>query len=421
MYQRWWIFSLVLGLFMPLEEAVASPPTPSHFQTQRQERIHPKVAALVEGNSLFAFNLYKQLQPQGGNLLFSPYSISTALAMPTAGAKGETANQMLKTLHYPAYAYESIGALTEQLVCSTCQGNQVPHVFIANGMWMQKDFPLLYTFEKMMKDNFRSTIERVDFVQEPHEAVKKINQWVEEATKGKIGKLFSVQDVTVDTRLVLVSAIYLKAQWMQLFDKALTTQEPFFSDENNKMPVAMMKKTKHMPLYIDRNVAVLELSYANEAKQGPDLAFIIALPRERFKLAQIEKELSLSKWRAWTEQMRVRKVQLSLPAFRLKTRLDLNEALQKMGMPLAFTQRANFAGITHKPLLSISKVIHQTFMSVDEQGTEAAAATGIGMELTSMPDTHEEVFSFIADHPFIFAIIDKKTKSILFMGRFVQP
>ena len=378
-----------------------------------------RIAAVVDGQNRFAFDLYKHIGQLDGNLFFSPYSISTALSMTSSGAKGETANQMLHVLNSQIGALPLLADLNNQLTHVQAPGNPVPQLLIANAIWVQKGFPLLPAFSNSMRNDFMAGIEYLDFANDASQASNTINKWVENQTRGKIAHLFSPQDLSKNTRLVLTSAIYMKAQWLHLFEETMTTKKPFFQKQASS-PVDMMNTTASFPLYVDRNFAAIELPYANQTPEGPRLNMVIILPKDRNGLAQIEKDLALGRWSSWLGQMKMRLVDLSLPKFKIEQRTELTELLEVMGMKLAFTPQANFSGISGHPDLYISKVIHQTFINVDEKGTEAAVATGVVMNLTSF---HEEdlPYAFVADHPFWFAIYDSSTKAIIFMGRVTQP
>lgn len=377
------------------------------------------INAVVDGQNRFAFELYKHIRQLDGNIFFSPYSISTALAMTSAGAKGETANQMLHVLNFQNNALSALADLNNQLTHAQVLGSPVPQLLIANAIWVQRGFPLLPAFSNSMQRNFMAQVESLDFSNNPTQASDTINHWVENQTRGKIVQLFSPHDISANTRLVLTSAIYMKAQWLHLFQESLTTKKPFYQGQA-PISVDMMKTAASFPLYVDRNFAAIELPYLNQTGEGPRLNMIIVLPKDRNGLAQVENEFALGRWNSWLGQMKMRRVDLSLPRFKIEQRMELNQLLEGMGMKLAFTPQANFSGISGHSDLYISKAIHQTFISVDEKGTEAAAATGVVMNLTSF---HEDglPYAFVADHPFWFAIFDTNTRAILFMGRVAQP
>jgi serpin B len=291
---------------------------------------------------------------------------------------------------------------------------------LANAAWVQKGMGLLPNYQRTIRQHFGSPIETVDFAKNSSQAIATINQWVFNLTKGKIKDLLSSQDVSDSTRLVLTSAVYLKAQWLSPFDDGLTKSESFHVNKKDSQDVQMMQINKGFPLYVDNNVSVIELPYANASGKGPQLVMVIALPKDATHLDQIEENLSLSQWKNWIEQMRIKQVELSMPKFKIQTRMDLNDTMKALGMKLAFTPNANFSGITGNSDLYINKAVHQTFINVDEKGTEAAAATAISMNLTSAPDP-EPPYVFKADHPFIYVIMDRSTGTILFMGRLSKP
>lgn len=377
-------------------------------------------AALVEDTQLFAFDLYQRLSKQQGNLFFSPISISTAFAMAASGARGDTEKEMMQVLHLTKNAFTAFAPLTKQLVANTQARPSLPILRLANAAWVQKGFELLPSFQTTLQENFGSPIANADFAEEPAKAVETIDQWVLEQTNGKIDHLLTLQDITQNTRLVLVSAVYMKAQWERIFDKHLTQDAPFHVSASKTVNASMMHVTAYFPLFVDENAAVIEVPYVRDPLSGPELKMLIALPSEATSLQQLETELTPQKWGQWMDRMKSQRVHLSIPKFKIETRLDLNAVMQGMGMKLAFSPKADFSGITGHPDLYINKAVHQTFIDVDENGTEAAAATGISFNLTAVRE-EKEPYQFIADRPFLFLILDKKTESILFMGRFMQP
>lgn len=376
--------------------------------------------ALIEGSQLFAFDMYRHTSKNYGNLFFSPYNIATAFAMAAAGAENSTADEMMQVLHMPTRYFPAFFALNKQLTTTTQTKTNSPVLLLANAAWAQKDLKILPSYQKTIKENFGSTIESVDFAQDPSQAIGLINQWIETQTKGKIKNILTTSDVTADTRLVLTSAIYMKAQWFRTFPESNTHKKPFHIDVKNTQDVDMMTQTANFPLYVDETVAVLELPYSSELEHGPKLAMMIALPKDMGGIAQLEEGLSSVLWHKWMNNIKTEHVRVVLPKFKITTRIELNDLMQSMGMRLAFTPKANFSGITGAPNLYISKAIHQTFIDVDEKGTEAAAATSISMNLTAILEP-KEPYEFLADHPFFFMVYDKNTDVILFMGRLSKP
>ncbi len=401
---------IVLGLasFLTLEKATA---VPSNNKPQQ---------ALIEGSQLFAFDMYRQTSKSEGNVFFSPYSISTGFAMTAAGAQGETAEQMMQVLHMQTHLYPAFFSLNKQLATVHHSNLSSPTLQLANAAWVQKELGIQPAFQKTLMQDFGSSMETLDFAEDPSHAIETINHWVDQNTKGKIKNILTSADVSQDTRLVLTSAIYMKAQWLHHFKRDLTREGVFYLKEDKTENATFMGQTAYFPLFADDTLAVLELPYVKETAHGPDLAMMIVLPKDKTGLAKLEMGLSAAQWHNWMDQMKTQRVHVVMPKFKLETRTVLNELMQAMGMKLAFTQKADFSGITGKPNLYISKAIHQTFIEVDEKGTEAAAATAISMNVTAMLE-RDDPYEFLADHPFAFIIFDKNTNVILFMGRYARP
>lgn len=374
---------------------------------------------IVDGNNRLSLNLYQQMKVNDENLFFSPYSISSAFAMTAAGAKGMTAREMYDVLQFTDIASPGIGWLNKQLITTTQTKPTSPIVQIANAIWPQKDLGLLPSFKNVVQKDFGGTIDSLDYAHDIAKAVAEVNKWADVNTKGKIQNILSERDVSSDTKLILASAIYMKANWLHMFNEYGTQNAPFHIDKKRTVDTPMMQVTESLSVYDDKDVAVIELPYIHDT-QGPALSMVVALPKDIEGLAALEEKLSIQLLGDWLKQARKQKVQLQFPKFKLESRTVINDVMQALGMKLAFTKQADFSGITGRPDLFISSAIHQTYIDVDEKGTEAAAVTVIGMRTTSM-EIPVEPYIFTADHPFVFFIIDQRTKAILFMGRFVHP
>jgi serine protease inhibitor len=371
--------------------------------------------ALVKGNGAFAYDLYAHLRRNEGNIFFSPYSISTALAMTYAGARGQTAEQMAKVLHFqlnPHLLHPACAELTRAL-----NGYGLPHDYqlsVANSLWGARDLRFLEEYQQLLKSNYGSRIRPVDFRHQPDPVRQFINRWVEERTNGKIKDLLQRNDITKDTALVLVNAIYFKAAWEMPFEPSATNKDDRFETGSGKTaPVAMMRQAGDFNYVEDETLQALELPY-----EGRELSFIALLPKEKNGLARLEKSLTAAKFDSWLAKLKSQKVRVELPKFKMTSRFDLADVLSAMGMPLAFRAEADFSGMTTKEKLSISKVLHQAFVEVNEEGTEAAAATAVAMMRASAV---QKQVMFRADHPFLFLLRDNRTGSILFVGRLANP
>lgn len=371
------------------------------------------VAEVVRANNQFALEFYKEIKEDGENLFFSPYSISTALAMTYEGAKGKTADEMADVFGF------SIEDSTRQFGFAKIQ-NQLNkqdkeyELNTANALWAQEDYPFLAEYLGLVEKYYGGKTTNFDFVNQAEQASQTINAWVEEKTNNKIKDLIPEGVLNAMTRLVLTNAIYFKGTWLTQFAPEETNEQDFKVSETETVKAEMMQLVdtdEKFNYFSDEEVEVLELPYT-----GEDLSMFILLPREN-DIAGFEEAISLEKIEQWQKGLQEIKIDIYLPKFKLKTKYFLPEKLKNMGMLDAFSANADFSGMDGTRNLFISDVIHQAFVEVNEEGTEAAAATAVVIRVTSVLEVKE----FRADHPFIFFIQDKQTNSILFLGKVVNP
>jgi len=367
--------------------------------------------------SLNAFTTasYQQLAGGARNLILSPFNIATALSMALAGARGRTAEEMQTVLHLhydPAYDAAFGSLLAELNKAGNTAGNQL---LTANALWLQKGFAIQPAFEKTLADNFQAPPTAVDFIARSEAARARINAWTEEHTKGKIRDLFAAGSLDAQTRLVLTSAIYFYGQWQDPFLTSRTAPAPFSLPAGGATQASFMHQTSHFGYTETPSAQILEMRYA-----ATGMAFDVLLPKTVTGLPGVEKSLAPESLAGWLGQLSSRNVQVSLPKFRAESEFSLVQALSSMGMPLAFTTQADFSGIDPEHGLAISAVVHKAFVDVSERGTEAAAATGIGIHATAMR-MPEPAVVFRADHPFLFLIRDTRTGVVLFIGRLTNP
>ena len=381
---------------------------------QAPAKIGGDAAAVVQGNNVFALDLYGRLRQQDGNLFFSPYSISDALAMTYAGARGQTAEQMATTLHFglpPQRLHPAFGELIRHL--NAGGKDRKYQLSVANALWGQKGYTFLPDFLRLTQDVYQGGLKEVDFVK-TEAARKAINAWVEEQTKDKIKDLIPEGALASDTRLVLTNAIYFKSAWAEAFPEGATKKEDFHLGGGNKVQVPLMHTNEALRYRDGGTFQALELPY-----QSRQLSMIVLLPKKADGLAELEKDLTSARLDEWLKAMKVHQVNVTLPKFKFSAEFSLKDVLAAMGMPLAFSKRADFSGMTTREQLYIDKVLHKAFVDVNEKGTEAAAATGVVMSLRLAPPQPQLVFK--ADHPFIFLIRDNHSGSILFLGRLANP
>jgi len=369
----------------------------------------------AKGNTAFALDLYGQLRGTDGNLFFSPMSIRTALGMTYAGARNETARQMAKVLHLPEEQVRAHGELGELVHLLNDMGKtEGCKLTIANALWGQQGYKFLDEFLVVVERNYGAGFAQLDFIRQTEAARKTINDWVAKKTQDKIENLIAPGDLTRLTRLVLTNAIYFKGDWVSPFKERQTKDADFFVGPDKKTTVPTMRQTDEFGYAQTEDLQALELPYARDG-----VSMVILLPRKRDGLGDVEKHLTLRNLSGWLGALRTRRVAVYLPRFKTEAKFELSTTLASMGMTAAFNmRRADFSGMTGKPNLFISKVIHQAYVDVNEKGTEAAAATAVVMEGKAKP-SRPPVFR--ADHPFLFLIRDRKTGSILFLGRLADP
>lgn len=391
--------------------ALAVMPAFSHAEGDMQ--------TLSRDNAAFALDLYDQLREEEGNLFFSPHSISTALAMTSAGAREETREQMEKTLRFSLEGmavHKAFSALNTRL--NSLQDSGEVELLAANSLWPQEG-EILDDYLTLIETCYDAVVETVDY-KDPasrEAARKRINQWVEDRTRDKIRDLVPEGVLDALTRLVLVNAVYFKGVWSLPFMEDATTAAPFFATPETQVEVPMMRQKARFGYAKIGDLQVLELPYG----EG-DLSMIVALPLKIDGLDQLETRLDLGSLSEWRKRMRPQKVDVFLPKFKMSDQFRLNTVLKQLGMTAAFSpEKANFAGIDGRPdRLYIAAALHKAFVEVNEAGTEAAAATAVVVGARSLAPP-EEVPVFRADHPFLFLIQEKQTGSILFMGRVEDP
>jgi serpin B len=386
------------------------------------------VNPVVEGNTRFALDLYARLREGPGNRFFSPYSLSTALAMTYAGARDATAAEMADTLHFtlaPDRLHPAFHALIAHINGEGAPGAGAAgqaatrrfQLLTANALWGQQGEGFLPGFLDLTRANYGAGLREVDFRHHTEEARRAINAWVEQQTADKIKDLVGPSDLTRDTALVLTNAIYFKGDWAHPFEESRTKRDGTFNAPGGrKVTVPMMAQTRAFPYFDGGSFQLLELPYA-----GDELAMDVLLPRETDGLPALEAQLTPENLAGWLRQASRAQAEVELPRFSLTEEFRLADALRQMGMPAAFDRdRADFSGMNGKRNLAISEVIHKAFVDVNEKGTEAAAATAVTMVRT-MAVLPQKTVQFRADHPFVFLIRDRSTGSVLFLGRLVEP
>jgi serpin B len=378
-------------------------------------------AAALPENTPFALDLYQQLATKDAqaNLFFSPYSISTALAMTYTGARGQTATEMAATLHLKGGQSEvpaNFATLEDRLAAVGKGGKVTLHT--ANSLWYQKDYQFRPEFLDAGRKSFHAELAGVDFAKDAEGARGRINRWVAGKTADKIPELLQPGVLDSLTRLVLCNAVYFKGDWARQFDAKATRPADFFVTPDLRVKVPLMSQKMKVRYAVREGLSLVELPY-----QGGDLDMVVLLPDAQDGLKSLENRLGeegLSAWLGELDRGRQTDVVVQLPKFKLSAQFGLKPALAAMGMPTAFTTSADFSGIDGSRNLLISAVVHQAVVEVNEAGTEAAAATAVGISLTSI-ELPRPTPVFRADHPFLFLIREKQSGTILFLGRMLNP
>ncbi|EAY31427.1 scca2/scca1 fusion protein isoform 1 [Microscilla marina ATCC 23134] len=383
------------------------------FNTQAQ---NSQNSPTVKGSNQFALELYKKLSsnPQK-NVFVSPYSISSALAMTYAGAKGSTAQEIANALHLPKNSvHQDFKNLNTHLNQLNTKGLQLS---VANALWSEKSQKFLKAYLGLTQSCYRAKVKRLDFKQQPEKSRLIINKWVEDKTQRKIKNLIPKGIINQTTRLVLTNAIYFKGQWKYKFKKSQTRKMDFIAGKQKISDVKFMQMQRKFKYAETESLQVIELPYASQK-----VSMVVLLPKDINGIAKLEASLTAESYQKLMDRLFYTQVKLSLPKFKMTLNVKLKNVLKTMGMQQAFGNTADFSGMTGNKSLKISEVVHKAFVEVSEKGTEAAAATAVVVR-TKSASAHRPVKPkvFRADHPFIFMIKDNTTGSILFMGKLANP
>ena len=376
---------------------------------------------VADANNRFALDLYSILKKDpecsGDNLFFSPFSISSALAITYEGARGTTADEIRNVFHFPTD--DSVRRRGYSEITAGLNAWRAGYMLrTANALWAEKTSPFLPEYTSTAQHYYSATTKNLDFISKPEDSRIEINRWVEDKTDNKILNLISAGAINPLTRLAVTNAIYFKGTWIKQFDKNDTREENFRTSPDTTVRVEMMQRTDKDAVYNygeTENLQLLEMPYAR--RRGKKLSMLVILPKDD-NLMTAENFLSYQNLSDIRKSLSSRSVKVYFPKFRLETEYRLVATLGTMGMPTAFSSAADFSGMNSTRNLFISNLIHKAFVDVNEKGTEAAASTGFGMVLSAEP---LRSLVFRADHPFIFIIQDTESGNILFMGRVTDP
>jgi serpin B len=402
----------------PPPVAPSTPASPSVAQPESPAQPPPVSALAVTAVDPapakdLGMSLYKKLAPTPGNFMISTPSLEYALGIAYIGARGKTAKEMSAALGFDADANAAASALKSNAAAwKTSAGGA--ELAIANRLWIDKSYRLSADYVKTVNDAWAAGVESVDFQKKTERSRLMINEWVSSKTKNKIPTLFEPGSISPESRLVITNAIYFKGTWSSTFDKNQTRDEAFNVDGSSSQNVPMMHKTAELQAATFDGGKLLELGYAKSS-----LAMDIFLPDNATGLSKLESTMTSETLTSWTKRLHAQRVAVSLPRFTFSSGGSMRAPLEGMGMVEAFTDSADFSGATPAAAgLKVSDVIQKTFVEVDETGTEAAAATGVVMATRAWVASP---MVFKADHPFVFAIRDTKTGTLLFLGRVTHP
>lgn len=373
------------------------------------------VQAIVEANNRFAIKLYRFYREKykDDNIFFSPFSISSAFSILYEGARGKTAEEIRNVFLFPARSdVRREGYLT--LYEEMNKPGKKYELSFANALWVQKDYRFLKEYLNLIEKYYGGKATNLDFRRDPEGSRQIINKWVEEKTKEKIKDLLPQGSIDSLTRMVITNAIYFKGLWVFPFDKKKTSDADFKVSQDKIVKVKMMSlpRPQRFNYAETEDLQILEMLY-----EGDELSMLVLLPKEN-SLEKLEKELSLENLNKWRDMLQSKEVVVYFPKLKIVRKYAMVDDLKKMGMPSVFDpSRADLSGLTGKRDLFVTAVYHQAYVDINEEGTEAAAATGIVVGRTAV----EKRIIFRADHPFVFIIHNKKTGNILFIGRVYNP
>lgn len=406
---------LLLGLMGCLKAtsvnpAIASPQPmqPQLIAMQKPQSVDPK---LVTANTQFGFKLFSELLQDGNqNVFMSPPSVAIALSMAYNGASGKTQQQMAQTLELQGISLTELNQGNADLKALLENPDRDVQLAIANSLWVRKGVSFKPTFIQHSREFYGAQVTALDFASPS--ATATINNWVKENTRGKISQI--VDSLKPDDVMFLINAIYFKGRWTKAFAKSETVNKPFHLSNDRQKSHPLMAQTGSYKYYENDQFQAVSLPYGNQK-----VSLYIFLPKQSSNLASFSKTLTAENWQRWLKQFRTQPGSVQVPRFKLDYEVSLKKALSALGMPIAFdASKATFDNLSTVST-KIDQVKHKTFVEVNEEGTEAAAATSIGIVTTSMPTN--EPFQMVVDRPFFCAIRDNQTGTVLFMGAIVDP
>ncbi len=422
--KRWLYLTVISAVLTAVFGCSAPEVTAQVVKSDKPRDTSPQTTAdnsktLVDGNSAFALSLYQSIRATEGNIFFSPYSISEAMAMTWAGARGQTETDIATAMHFtlpqdklhPAFNQLDL-ALASRGQGAKGKDGEGFRLHVVNAIWGQQGYKFTSQYLDTLATNYGAGLRLADFMKQPEQSRVMINDWVAEQTENRIKDLIPAGSIDSLTRLVLTNAIYFNAAWLQPFQKSATTQGAFHRLSNGDVSVPMMKQTASFRYAEGTSYQATEMLY-----DGQELSMVVILPKAGM-FGDFEKSLDGPTLKAILDGLKTREVALTMPKFQYEMSLGLKQALTGLGMGVAFTDAADFSGMNGGHDLRIQDVLHKAFVAVDEDGTEAAAASAVIIGTTAMP---VDVAEMKIDRPFLFLIRDNATGTILFLGRVNDP
>ncbi len=373
---------------------------------------------VVVSNNQFGFQLFHSLKDQYVNFCISPYAISESWAPILDGAKNELSDDIVESLRF-TISSENINNAFFRLNSFFGIGKIVGTIqplAMGNALWLKSNIELLPAYSSDIEKSFPNYLQKTMFNSLEITRVQ-INDWMRRFTSGKINEFLQLKDLSKNYKMLLISAMILKAKWSFIFEERFSRPSLFFIDESTTITVPTVIATGAFPFYQDDNLSVLQLNYSKIKKNGPELVMLVVLPNDHQGLLQLNRSfLTFGILQSWMKNMSEKLVSVSIPKFKISERMNLTSTFQKMGIH-AFDEKADFSGMTEQKGLKIDQIFHQTTISFDEYGSEA----GIGSPIPANIKNFDYIYRFKADHPFLFFVVDKVSGAVLFMGKVGYP
>jgi len=412
---------LLLGLSLSAQAQTIVPneplmPTVSTVNASDQEHFQ----LLIRGMNQFAFDLFQLLSRQPGNFCISPFSIAASLTMAGVGARQETSTQIQQLLHYPAALNLLVGDLNLLLLSPSNGPKNTAQLLSANAIWIQKNIPLLISFQQIIQRDFQIKVGIVNFKEEVAKTLRLINEWGAKQTKNKINQIVNAQDVSQQTQLLLTAAIYLQGQWAQPFNPSLTQRELFYVTPHYSVMAPMMHQTGEFLYQKGEKWESVTVPYL-AGEKGAQFMLTCLVPLNASDLKSLENDLNEANWLMWQKREKMTPLTFTLPRFRLENRFNLETLLKNRGVGQIFTPQADFSGISTDHKLFIDAATHKVIFKIDEKGSDVLTLANPRVSLEQNLNPLSGAQTIQLNHPFVFIIWDQTSRTIIFIGRLNQP